>query len=104
MNEHCYVEPLQISATPDEPQATSSVLLAVGGLGCTNCATRVQNGLLSVTGVVAAHVLPEEGLADVTYNPELTNVPALIDAVAAAGDDGRHHYTALALSGPAVTV
>lgn len=102
MDENCYVEPLQKNATPEEQQTTTSALLAVSGMGCTNCAARVRNGLLALTGVVEAQVLLEEGMADVTYNPGLTNVPALIAAVARAGGDGRHNYRALALNGPAV--
>jgi len=102
MHENCHVEPLQKTATPEEQQATASALLAVEGMGCINCAGRIRNSLLSLLGVVEAKVLLEEGLADVTYNPGLTNTPALIAAVAQAGGDGRHHYRALVFAGPAV--
>lgn len=47
MDENCHVEPLQKTATPEEQQATTSALLAVGGMGCPNCAARVRNGCKS---------------------------------------------------------
>ncbi len=94
MDENCHVEPLQKTATPEEQQATTSALLAVGGMGCPNCAARVRNSLLALTGVVEAQVLLETGVAEVTYNPSLTDIPALINAVAQAGGDGRHDYRA----------
>ena len=71
-----------------------TALLTVGGMGCPNCAARVRNSLLSLTGVVDAQVVLEAGLADITYNPDLTGVAALINAVAQAGADGRHQYHA----------
>lgn len=104
MDENCHVEPLQKNATPAERQSTTSVLLAVEGMGCSNCAARVRNGLLALTGVVEAYVVLDESMADVTYNPGLADVPALIAGVARAGGDGRHNYRALVIDGPAVTV
>src|SRR5579859_2620410 len=94
MDENCHVEPLQKTPTVEEQRAITSALLAVEGMGCPNCAARVRNSLLSLTGVVEAQVVLETGLADVTYNPDLTGVAALINAVAQAGADGRHHYRA----------
>ena len=96
MDKNCYVEPLQKTPTGEEQQTTTSVLLAVEGMGCPNCAARVRNSLLGLTGVVGAQVVLEAGMADVTYNPDLTDVAALIDAVVQAGADGRHKYHAQA--------
>ena len=94
MDEKCHVEPLEKTPTVEEQQTTTTALLAVGGMGCPNCAARVRNSLLSLTGVVEAQVVLETSMADVTYNPDLTDVAALLNAVAQAGADGRHHYYA----------
>ena len=102
MHENCHVEPLQKTATPAEQQATTSALLAVEGMGCPNCAARVRNSLLTLTGVVEAQVLLDRALVDVTYNPHLADLPALVNAVAQAGGDGRHEYEAHVISGPNV--
>ena len=104
MDENCYVDPVQKTATAEERQATTSTLLAVQGMGCPNCAARVRNRLLALTGVVEAKVALDLAIADITYNPNLTDVPALIHAVAAAGGDGRHAYRAKVISGPALTM
>jgi copper chaperone CopZ len=94
MDDQCHVEPLQKTATHEEKQSTTLIMLAVQGMGCTNCAARVQNSLLQINGVVAAIADHEYGLAQVIYNPDLTTQEALIDAVARAGGDGRHEYRA----------
>lgn len=94
MDEQCHVEPRKKTATMEEKQSTTLVLLAVKGMGCTNCAARVQNSLLQINGVVAAIVDHVYGLAQVIYNPGMTDQQALIDAVSRAGNDGRHEYRA----------
>ena len=98
MDENCHVEPLQKTATAEEQQTTTSALLAVWGMGCPNCAARVRNSLLSLKGVVDAEVDHTIGMAEVVFNPSLTAIPALIEAVARAGGDGRHEYRARSLS------
>ena len=102
MDENCHVEPLHKTATAEEQQTTTAALLAVEGMGCLNCAARVRNSLLSLTGVVEAQVVLDLALADVIYNPNLTGIPALVNAVAQAGGDGRHEYRARLIGGPAV--
>jgi copper chaperone CopZ len=105
MDSNCHVDAIQKTATAEERQVSASALLTVQGMGCPNCAARVRNSLLSLTGVVEAQVLLELALADVTYNPNLTNIPALINAVAqAGGSDGRHHYQAQLVNGPGVEI
>ncbi|MBM2848780.1 MAG: heavy metal translocating P-type ATPase [Anaerolineales bacterium] len=94
MDENCHVEPLQKTATAEEQQTTTSALLAVWGMGCPNCAARVRNSLISLKGVVDAEVDHTIGMAEVVFNPSLTAIPALIEAVARAGGDGRHEYRA----------
>ena len=99
---NCHVEPLQKTATPVELQSVTSALLTVEGMGCPSCAARVRNSLLTLTGVVEAQVLLDRALVDVTYNPHLADIPALVNAVARAGGDGRHEYRAHVSSGPGV--
>ncbi|HEY4691627.1 MAG TPA: heavy-metal-associated domain-containing protein [Anaerolineae bacterium] len=94
MDEQCHVEPLQKVATADERSKTSWTLLAVYGMGCPNCANRVRNSLISLNGVMDAYVDHTLGIADVEFNPDRVTIPALIDAVARAGGDGRHNYRA----------
>jgi copper chaperone CopZ len=94
VNDDCHVDPLQKTATPEERQHLSTTALAVWGMGCPNCAARVRNSLLSLNGVVEAYVDHTAGLAQVNFNPNLTNIPALVAAVARAGGDGRHEYRA----------
>ena len=94
MNNHCHVDPVTKSPTPEERQTLRGALLAVWGMGCPNCAMRVRNSLLSLNGVVEARVDHLAGMAEVVFNPTLASIPALIDAVARAGEDGRHEYCA----------
>ena len=94
MEEQCHVEPMQKETSIDDLQEAHIVGLAVQGMGCVNCATRVRNSLLALDGVVSADVDWERGLALVDYVPLKTNVDALLHAVAAAGNDGHHNYYA----------
>lgn len=94
MDENCHVEPLLKVATAAEQESTTSTLLAVYGMGCPNCAARVCNSLISLNGVVEAHVDHVMGMAEVEFNPHLVTIRALINAVARAGGDGRHEYRA----------
>lgn len=102
MYEDCHVEPLHKIATPEERQATTAALLAVEGIDCGSCVAQVRNSLLALTGVVEAQVLQSLGMAHVAYNPQLTDIPALMQAVAQAGGDGRHTYQVQLVSGPGV--
>lgn len=97
MDENCHVEPVQKIATAEEQRATSVILLGVQGMGCPNCAARVRNSLLGLTGVTEADVDHITGTADVEFNPNLVAIPALFEAIARAGNDGRHQYRAFRL-------
>jgi copper chaperone CopZ len=94
MDEHCHVEPIDKTASDEEHQDAATTYLVITGMGCRNCAARVHNSLVSVRGVVAAQVDHIWGVAQVQFNPKLTTIPALIQAVARAGGDGRHEYRA----------
>jgi len=94
MDDQCHVELVQKTVTPEEMETTSLVMLAVQGMGCRNCATRVKNSLIQVKGVIEAEVYHTSGIAEIIYNPNLTTQMALVEAVAQAGNDGRHKYRA----------
>ena len=94
MDDQCQVEPVQKTVTQEEMETTSLIMLAVRGMGCPNCATRVKNSLIQVNGVIDAEVYHTSGVAEVIYNPNLTTQAALLEAVARAGSDGRHEYRA----------
>lgn len=95
MDENCYVEPIYknvVSAV--ELQNADSVLLAVWGMGCENCATRVRNSLLAVDGVYGVDVYLNMALAEVRYDGKKVSGEMLVEAVSRAGNDGRHEYRA----------
>lgn len=94
MDGHCHVDTLNKTPTAEEQAQIRTVVLAVWGMGCPNCAARVHNSLVSVRGVTAAFVDHQAGAAEVFYNPGLTDTAALVQAVARAGGDGRHEYRA----------
>lgn len=98
MNQTCHVEPIVKRASPEDRREAHMAILAVWGMGCLNCAARVRNGLLGLDGVVSADIDLERGLAYVDYIPARTDLHALILAVAAAGNDGRHQYRASIIS------
>lgn len=98
MGEICHVEPIEKYVNPQAQREAHMAILAVWGMGCPNCAMRVRNGLLSLDGVVSADIDLERGLAYVDYLPTETDLHALILAIAAAGNDGRHNYRASIIS------
>jgi copper chaperone CopZ len=63
-------------------------------MGCENCVTRVRNSLLALEGVYGVDVYLNIALAEVSYNREMIAAQQLVEAVSAAGNDGRHHYHA----------
>jgi len=96
VSEHtnCHVEPLEKPVDPVALQNATVVFLTIQGMGCPRCATRVQNGLLKLEGVLTANVFLEEGMAVAAYDPAAVEIDDLIAAIAAAGGDSRHHYQA----------
>jgi hypothetical protein len=59
---------------------------------------RIHNSLVKLQGVVDAYVDHHAGIAQVVFNPNMIDTPALIDAVAEAGNDGRHGYQAVLMA------
>ena len=94
MDKECHVDAIHKSPSIEERQENATALLAVEGMGCPNCVTRVRNSLLGVYGVVSVDIALEPASAQVVFNPKLAGSYDLKRAVAAAGGDGRHEYRA----------
>jgi copper chaperone CopZ len=95
MEETCHVEPIYRDAVPaHQLQQADRATLAISGMGCNNCATRVRNSLLSVEGVLGVDVYLNMALAEVMYDRKRVLPKQLVNAVALAGNDGRHEYRA----------
>ena len=99
MDENCYVEPIyKNTVSAGELQKADIATLAVWGMGCENCATRVRNSLLSLDGVHRVDVYLNMALAEIRYDIKHVSVNMLVDAVSRAGNDGRHEYRAEVLA------
>lgn len=98
MSDNCHVDPVQKTATAQELENSTFIFLAVYGMGCPRCAMRVYNSLISTEGVTDAIVDHTVSMAKVVFNPTMVTSEALIDAVARAGNDGRHQYWAALLA------
>lgn len=90
----CTVEPLEKPLDRTALNTAHVAYLGVRGMGCPRCALRVRNGLLRLDGVLMAEVFLAKGIAAAAYDPSQLTPSALVRAVAAAGNDGRHHYQA----------
>ena len=93
---NCYVEPMR---KPFDREALDHAMVAylpVQGLGCQNCINRVYNSLLRVDGVLVCTF--DELTAVVAYDPQQITPSDLVEAVATAGNDSRHHYSAYIMS------
>lgn len=100
MDENCYVEPIyKDTVSADVLRNADSALLAVWGMGCPNCATRVRNSLLSVEGVFGVAVYLNMALAEVRYDSRRVSPVTLVNAVSRAGYDDRHEYRAQLIEG-----
>ena len=99
MDENCYVQPIYKNAvSADEWRNADSATLAVWGMGCENCVTRVHNSLLALDGVYGVDVFLNMALAEVRYDSKKISTDALVTAVSSAGNDGRHKYRAELIS------
>ena len=97
MDTHCRVEPVEKTPTAEELSTQSEVVLVVYGMGCPRCEQRVRNSLLLMSGVVDALVDHVAGMAKIVFNPQMTTIKDILDAVERAGNDGRHNYCAALL-------
>ncbi len=98
MDENCRVEPVLKTVTEQQIRSADRALLSIGGMGCSNCATRVRNGLLALQGVYTADVYLNMGLAEVLYDRRTVSLESLETAVHQAGNDGRHEYHAMVIA------
>ena len=98
MSNNCHVEPIQKTALDHVIQSADRILLSISGMGCQNCATRVRNGLLSLEGVHDAEIMLNMGMAEVYFDEKKISAEMLVQAVAEAGNDGRHNYQAQVIS------
>ena len=69
-----------------DPTAESATV-AITGMSCTNCADAVESAVSDVPGVIAVSVNSASDEARVEYNPTDADLPAIYDAVEAAGYD-----------------
>jgi len=95
MNNHhnCHIEPIEKPLDEEALPRADFAYVAVSGMGCQTCATRVRNGLLRLNGVLAASIDLSYQIAAVTYDPARVSPADMITAIAETGD-GRHHYQA----------
>ena len=95
MDENCYVEPLyKTAASADQVLNADRATLAIWGMGCQNCATRVRNSLLSMDGVYGVDVYLNMAIAEVSYDSKKISAQRLVEAVSRSGNDGHHEYRA----------
>lgn len=94
---HCHEEPGRPMAPTIRRRTARTVHLALAGMGCPNCATRVRNALLDVDGVVDAEVDLPAALAKVWYVVDRVAEEDLVASVRRAGHDSNHRYLAVPL-------
>lgn len=88
----CHIEPFKKPLDQAALSNATVAYLAVLGMGCERCVMRVANSLLRTQGVVACAF--NGNIAAVAYDQEQIRVDALVEAVAAAGNDSHHVYSA----------
>jgi len=91
---NCHVEPVEKPLDKEALKSAMAAYFGVSGMGCQNCAARVRNGLLGVEGVLLSDVFLEKNVAVAAYDPAMVTTEDMLNAVTAAGNDGRHHYEA----------
>lgn len=94
-HEGCHVESVERGPVDTRALAEAeSVWLSVSDMGCPNCARRIRNALLGVSGVLDAEIRLAAGMATVRYDGERATPAELVDAVERAGDGTHHDYRA----------
>lgn len=91
------VSPNEKRAAPTERLNTVIAYLAIFGMECSRCATSIRNSLLGIYGVRSAEVEYVMRVSRVVFVPNLTEVPALMEAVVRAGTGEQHKYGAMLL-------
>jgi copper chaperone CopZ len=87
---HC-TKPTDSTAAAVDPASVAGdhTTLAIAGMKCGSCSSKIQTALLGVKGVKAATVNHDTGLASIAFDGKVTNVDALMAAIKATSD----HYT-----------
>jgi copper ion binding protein len=90
-----------LTALPSVKAASSlsTMYLAVEGMTCKACPTRVERALSKVPGVQSALALFPEGLASVTFAPAKASEKGLLQAMKQAGFQTKMAQMSLAVSG-----
>lgn len=92
---HCHVQPFQPTAGPPARRTARTIHLALAGMECNNCATRVLNALLGLDGVITVEVDLPASLAKIWYLVDRLDEIDLMSAVRDAGRDTDHGYLAV---------
>ncbi len=90
----CGGDPRPPEPTAEEAGPSPTLCLGLHGLGCSDCATRVQEALLGLEGVLDAHVSLCSSLAAVAYAPGRATDIEILAAVAEAGAGAGRQYFA----------
>ncbi len=84
------------------PEKKADIELTIKGMTCAACSARVQKALQNVLGVISAEVNLAAERAQISIDPEQTNVEELQKAVSKAGYEAfpikREEYTGFSLS------
>ncbi len=94
MDGNCHVVPVEKPASQGDCEEAKIVMLAVDGMGCPNCATRIRNSLTGLDGVLEAYVYQNLQLTEVVFDPRSAGPIDFVRAVSSAGDDGQRTYQA----------
>ena len=70
---------------PKEGERTREVSLKIGGMSCASCAAAIEKALRGLKGVKSANVNFATERATVEYNPDITSILDLREAVQGAG-------------------
>ena len=66
---------------------TQTAQLTVEGMSCEGCAKRLREALERLEGVSAVAVVLDGGQVTIAYDPAVTTVPALREAIEETGFD-----------------
>ncbi len=96
--QNCHIETVSKQSSSKELAIVHGAVLEIWGMGCPNCARRVQNSLLELRGMVGTEVDHQSGIVMVRFNPTMLTLSEMFLAVEAAGGDGKHEYSARLVS------
>jgi copper chaperone CopZ len=79
---------INVNNPPQNPLRMDPTLtrqIAIEGMTCDNCVAKVEKALRGKTGVINVQVDRQNAVATVTFDSSQTDMPALHDALLAAG-------------------